>query len=66
MSTKKLASYAGLILFAWFLFVFMADDGIALLVDPDTGCEYLVSPNGALVTRIGVDYVQAGCRMGEE
>jgi len=66
VKTSKLASYAGLILFAWFLFVFMADDGIALLVDPDTGCEYLVSPNGVLVPRAGVDYMQQGCRVGDE
>ena len=66
MKTSKLASYAGLILFAWFLFVFMAHDGIALLVDPDTGCEYLVSPNGTMVPRIGEEYMQAGCRAEEE
>jgi len=66
VKTSKLASYAGLILFAWFLFVFMADDGIALLVDPDTGCEYLVSPNGTLVPRSGEEYMQAGCRVGDE
>lgn len=66
MKTSKLASYAGLILFAWFLFVFVADDGISLLVDPDTGCEYLVSPNGVLVPRVGVDFMQNGCRVEEE
>lgn len=41
-------------------------DQVQFYTDPGTACEYLISPNGTLVPRIGDDYMQGGCDPQED
>ena len=41
-------------------------DQVQFYTDPGTACEYLISPNGTLVPRIGHDYMQGGCDPQED
>ena len=52
----------------WFLAGKPADKGdqVQFYTDPGTACEYLISPNGTLVPRIGHDYMQGGCDPQED
>lgn len=52
----------------WFLSGGPADKGdqVQFYTDPGTACEYLISPNGTLVPRIGHDYMQGGCDPQED
>lgn len=57
-----------LIRFGWDIADINADKGdqVQFYTDPGTACEYLISPNGTLVPRIGDDYMQGGCDPQED
>ena len=56
-----------LIIIAWFIFEYMHQHKeVEYYTDPGTACEYLISPNGTLVPRIGHDFMQGGCDPQED
>lgn len=64
MSDKAFFQGLTLILAFWFLMEFMHQHKpVELYVDPATSCQYLISPSGALVQRMGPDYMPAGCEL---
>lgn len=67
MTDKAFFQALALIMAAWFIFVFMAKmPEVDYYTDPGTACEYLISPNGTLVPRIGHDFMQSGCDPQED